>query len=396
MHHTPIVRYFYGNDATMNRTKRTLFFTLLTAFSLVANAQFDQTLTSTLDSLRQASGYPGIVYAYVTKDGTSHPITSGWADKEQEIKMTSDHLLHSGSTGKTVVSAVLMCLLIDGKIDLDAPVKTYLGENEWYNQLPNAATMTLRHLMQHSSGIQRYEFKEAFLKDVSEQKEKVWKPEDLLQYILDDEPLFEAGNGFSYADTNYILVGMIIEKVTGEKFYDLADQWVFQPTKLTSFTPTNTREITNMAQGYYDAGSEYALGFDSPFLKDGKTQNNMQWEWTGGGYAYKTHEYAQLLKLLYEGKVFDLEKVRDDYFDYIESPEIGGQYAMAVHKLSLPGIGEVIGHSGFFPGYNTVGFYHPKTGMSFTMQINVTNLPQLRTFFRDYMILTQKVLKEYK
>src|SRR5690606_529053 len=114
---------------------------------------------------------------------------------------------------------------------------------------------------------------------------------------------------------------------------------------LQSFTPTNTRMIPNMAQGYYDSDSEYALGFDSPFLKDGKTQNNMQWEWTGGGYAYKTHEYAQLLKLIYEGKVFDFEKVKDDFFGYINSQEIGGQYGMGVHKLTLPGVGEVIGHS---------------------------------------------------
>lgn len=375
----------------MKITNKHLLGLLLCVYSLFATAQLDDQLKKTLDSLSEASGYPGVVFAYVSKDGESHPIVSGWADKENGVEMTKDHLLHSGSTGKVIVSAVLMQLVINGKINLDDPIKKHLGSNDWFSRLPNEDSITVRHLMQHSSGIQRYEFKDEFLEVVAANKEKVWTPEDLVFYVLDDEPLFAAGKGFSYADTNYILVGMIIEKVTGEKFYDLAKKWVLDPNNLTSFTPTNTRMIPNMAQGYYDAESEYALGFDAPFLKDGRTQNNMQWEWTGGGYVYKTHEYAQLLKLIYEGEVFDLEKVEEDFFGYIEAPQVGGQYAMGVHKLQLP-IGEVIGHSGFFPGYNTAGFYHPESQISFAMQINCTNRPQLRSFFRDYLFMIRKVL----
>lgn len=359
-----------------------------------SNSQPNATLQRQLDSLRAKSEYPGVVFSYVNSNGDNNTIASGWADKEANIVMTEDHLMHSGSTGKTIVSALVMQLVIDGLIDLDNPIKTYIGTEPWFNQLPNANDITVRHLLQHSSGIQRYEFKDAFIKEVHADITKLWKPEDLINYVLNDTALFEAGKGFSYADTNYILVGMIIEKVTGERFYDLAFERILKPNDLLSFTPTNTRFIANMAQGYYDPASEYALGFKSPFLKNGETQNNMQWEWTGGGYAYKTKDYARLLKLLYEGKIFDLTQVQEDYFRYIDSPSIGGKYGLGVHQLTLPGIGEVIGHSGFFPGYNTAGFYHPESGMSFVMQINVTNLPQLRSFFKDYIWMIQQTLKE--
>lgn len=245
----------------------------------------DQKLTGLLDSLKEKSDYPGVVFAYVDSLGKTHTITSGWANLEDSVKMTGDHLLHSGSTGKVIVSAVTMQLVSEGILDLDEMVKTYIGDYDWYDRIPNADAITLRHLLQHTSGMERYEFKEAFIEDLHKNPDRVWTPSDLVYFVLDDEPLFSAGSSFAYADTNYILMGMIIEKVTGQQFYDLAHQRVLQPLGLGSFTPTNTRQIPNMSQGYYDPDSEYALGFKSPFLKDGETQNNMQWEWTGGGYA---------------------------------------------------------------------------------------------------------------
>ena len=360
-----------------------------------SQAQLNKQLSSLVDSIQTDADYPGIVFAYVTPDGKVHSVPGGWADKENEIKMSKDHRLHSGSTGKTIVSALVMQLVEENLIDLDKTMKSYLGDYSWFDQLPNSDSITVRHLLQHSSGIQRYEFKDAFIEEVNKDLDKVWKPEELVYYVLGDEPLFSAGGGFSYADTNYILAGMIIEKVTGESFYSLAYERVLKPLNLTSFVPTSSNKIPNMAQGYFDEASEYALGFKSPFLVGGKNQNNMQWEWTGGGYAYQTHEYAQLLKSIYEGEVFDMEKVGDDFFGMIESAQIGGMYGLGVHQLTFPNRGRFIGHGGFFPGYNTIGLYHPDTKLSFAMQINSTNLPHLQRFYRDYLQLVDKVIEAY-
>ena len=57
---------------------------------------------------------------------------------------------------------------------------------------------------------------------------KSWKPEELLSYILDEQGAFKAGEGWEYSDTNYILLGMIIEKVTGEKYYELLQKAILQ------------------------------------------------------------------------------------------------------------------------------------------------------------------------
>lgn len=357
------------------------------------SAQTNEEIQTALDSVCEASQYPGLVFTYIDESGEVRPFASGWADKENQVRMTTEHKLHGGSTGKIVVSAVMMQLVYEKKITLDDKVSKYLGDYEWFDRLANAQSITIRNLLNHSSGIIRYEFKEAFLTELKTDPNKVWQPEELLSYVLDDEPPFEAGKGFTYADTNYILLGMIIEKITGSSFYSEADKRVLKPLKLTSFSPTSSNDISYMAQGYYTEGSEYALGFKAPFLVDGKAQNNMQFEWTGGGYFYKNSDFARLLKRIYEGQVFDMENLKDDFFDFIDAQEIQGSYALGVIRYEFPGIGTFIGHSGFFPGYNTAGFYNPATKQVFTMQINSTDLPQLQKFFSDYLSMVRLIMQ---
>lgn len=378
----------------MKRYSLLSLFFVFSSFLHFAHAQTDQEIQSALDSIRKVADFPGVVFTYIDSEGSVHAFASGMADKENDVSMTINHKLHGGSTGKTVVSAVIMQLVSEGKLSLDDKVSKYLGSNDWYSRLANAEDITIRNLLQHTSGIIRYEFKEAFLNDLATDPSRIWKPAELLTYVLDDEPPFAAGEGFTYSDTNYILLGMIIEKITNSTFYEEAEERVLKPLGITSFSPTNTSTISNMAQGYYAEGSEYALGFKAPFLVDGKAQNNMQFEWTGGGYTYKNSDYARLLKSIYEGEVFDMEALGNDFLNYVEATEIRGQYGLGVIKYEFPGLGTFIGHSGFFPGYNSAGFYHSDSGQVFTMQINSTNEAQLQRFFGSYLGLVRMIMSE--
>ncbi|WP_462250618.1 serine hydrolase domain-containing protein [Ekhidna sp.] len=366
-----------------------IFFLSTGYFGLAQTVNYIQ---NALDSIQKKANYPGIVFTYIDSNDKVRAFASGWADKENQIKMTTSHKLHGGSTGKTVVSAIVMQLVYEGKLKLDDKVPDYLGQHDWFERVANAHEITIRQLMNHSSGIVRYEFKEAFLEDLKKVPAKVWTPEELLSYVLDDEPPFKAGEGFTYADTNYILLGMIIERVTGNDFYVEAENRIFKPLKISSFSPTKSNNIADMAQGYYTEGSEYALGFKAPFLVGGIAQNNMQFEWTGGGYAYRNQDYARLLNAIMSGEAFNMEYLKDDYFNFIDAPEIQGSYGLGVIKYDFPGIGTLIGHSGFFPGYNTVGFYHVESKQIFTMQINSTDLPQLQQFFGDYLGLVKMLI----
>ncbi|MEQ9405987.1 MAG: serine hydrolase domain-containing protein [Cyclobacteriaceae bacterium] len=343
-----------------------------------------------IDSICNSSAYPGVVFSIVLPEGKPLSFPGGWADKESSVRMSSSHLLHGGSTGKTVVSAITMMLIEEGKLNLDDKLSDLFENASWIEKLPNADVLTLRHLLQHTSGIPRYVFKPDFTSALIEDPKRIWRPEELLEFVAGDKPEFTAGSNFSYADTNYILIGMIIEKITGEAFYSYAQKKLLDPLGLKSFSPTSSSQIPMMSQGYFDADADLALGFKSPFLINGVAQNNTQFEWTGGGYSYETREYAQLLKLICEGKVFDTEKT--EFFKTVNSAQIGGEYGLGIHKLSFPEMGDFYGHGGFFPGYYSIGMYHPKSKMSFAMQINSTEMAHIRKFFPDYLTMLRRIL----
>lgn len=350
-------------------------------------------LQSVVDSLTTASNYPGMVFSYVEPDGEVVSLASGYADLESQEKMTANHKMLSGSTGKTFVSAIAFKLMEQGKLDLYEPLKKYIGKEDWFAKIPNHETLIIKHLMNHSSGIQRYEFKPEFIEEVVKDADRIWQPVELLQYIFNDEPLFEAGKGYSYADTNYILLGMVIEQIAGKTFYELLETDIVTPFKLTSITPSSIKKIDGMACGY--SGEENLFKFTNRSIDENGFLNNTQFEWTGGGLAFKTSDYARWLKLLHEGKVFNMRLFGGEFYDAIETNE-GGKYGLGVQVFELPQLGTLYGHMGFFPGYLTLGFYNPDTKVVGVMQINTSEDEKLKGLFRNYMALMDVLIKNYK
>ncbi|MCA6074754.1 serine hydrolase domain-containing protein [Fulvivirga sedimenti] len=362
---------------------------LFLVFPLFCHAQ-DKAIQAEVDSIIAQGKYPGIVFSVAYPNGEATSFTAGWADVESGTPMTPGNRLLSGSTGKTFVAAVLMQLIEENKLQLEDRASKWLGDEEWYSRLPNSEELTIMNLLRHQSGMERYEFKPEFSEEVLKNPDRVWKPAELIAYVLDDAPLFSAGEGFAYSDTNYILLGMIIEEIEGEEYYTVLKDRLLKPLDLTGILPTNTRKIEKLAQGYMD--KESPLGFNDHLLEDGISRYNLQFEWTGGGLAFETRDYARWLKLLFEGNAFDMEKMGETYFQDIPSPEIGGSYGMGYQKLVIPEVGEAYGHSGFFPGYYTIGVYLPEYSIAVAMQVNTTEMAKLRSFFRDFVKLTRIVI----
>jgi D-alanyl-D-alanine carboxypeptidase len=182
-------------------------------------------------------------------------------------------------------------------------VSKYLGEEAWFGRLPNSKDITVRQLLNHTSGLVRYEFKEQFTNDLTANPYKVWKPEEQLAYLFDEAPPFAAGEGWDYSDTNYIVLGMIIEKVTGKTFYDEATRRLIKPLKLKDTIPQKGPRIKSLIQGY--AGANNPFGGTDAMISGGKFAFDPQFEWTGGGWASNSTDLARWAKAMYEGKAFD-------------------------------------------------------------------------------------------
>ena len=316
-----------------------------------------QKLQAKLNEFHAGGKFPGGSAGFALADGTSFGLAVGLSNVETKTAMTPNDLMLQGSVGKTYVAAVAMQLVQEKKLGLDDKIEKYLGSEKWFSRLPNARDITVRMLMNHTSGLVRYEFKEQFTKDLTANPERVWKPEELVAYILDTSAPFAAGKGWDYSDTNYIVLGMIIERITGHTYYEEMARRILVPLGLRQTVPSDRRTIPNLAQGY--AGKDNPFGGTDAMLTKGEMVINPQFEWTGGGIASTAADLARWAKLLYEGKAFE-PSLLSRMLEGVPA-RLGGdaQYGLGV-IIRPTSQGIAYGHSGFFPGYITEVMYFPE------------------------------------
>jgi D-alanyl-D-alanine carboxypeptidase len=338
-----------------------------------AAAQVSQSLQARLqaklDSLVESSLVPGATVGVALPDGTSFGVAAGLADTTVSEPMTPDSRMLQGSVGKTYFGAVALQLVAEGRLDLDAKLEDFLGDEPWFDRLPNARDITIRQMMKHTSGIVRYEMAPAFLEDLSADPMREYTPEERLAYLFDSEAPFAAGEGWDYADTNYILLGMVMERVTGTPAYDEVRRRVLEPLGFENTVPSASPDVPGLVQGYAGPGNPFG-GADA-MLEGGRMVINPQFEWAGGGFASTTEDLARWIKDVHEGRAFDpalLEEARDG----VPAP-LGpqGRYGLGVIIMELPA-GTAWGHSGFMPGYRTEAYYFPDGGFGLALQINST------------------------
>jgi D-alanyl-D-alanine carboxypeptidase len=337
-----------------------------------ANDALRQKLQEKLNELHAGGKFPGATVGLALADGTFMGLAVGLSNVESKTLMTPRDLMLQGSVGKTYVAAVALQLVQEKKLGLDDPIEKYLGGEKWFRRLPNARDITVKMLMNHTSGLVRYEFKEQFTKDLTANPDKVWKPEELVSYILDTAAPFAAGQGWDYSDTNYIVLGMIIERITGRAYYQELTRRILAPLGLRETVASDRRAIPNLSQGY--AGKDNPFGGADAMIKGGRMIINPQFEWTGGGIASTTEDLARWAKLLYEGKAFEpalLGKMLEGV-----PARLGPEAKYGLGVIIRPTVlGQSYGHSGFFPGYITEVMYFPEAKVAIAAQVN-TSVPR--------------------
>lgn len=327
-----------------------------------------------IDSLRPGSGYPGISVGVAGPHG-SFGLASGMADSARHEALTPRHLLLQGSVGKTYFAALALQLVAEGKLELEAPISRYLGQEPWFSRLPNASAITVRQLMNHTSGLVRYEFSDAFTRALTAAPERTWQPHELVAFLLDQQAPFAAGLGWDYSDTNYIVLGMIMERVTGSTVYAEVERRFLRPLGLEHTVPSTSQRIPGLSQGYAGAGNPFG-GADAMVLPDGRFSINPQFEWTGGGFASTPEDLARWGLALYGGRVLQpsqLEMMLQGVAAPLGPP--GTTYGLGVIVRPLR-VGASWGHSGFFPGYLTEMMYFPADGWSIAVQVNSSASPR--------------------
>ena len=326
-------------------------------------------LQARLDSLTENQIVPGVTLSVRFGDGTNLSLASGLADVENKIAIKPDDIMLSGSVGKTYVAAVVLKLYEQGLIDLKAKAITWFQDAEWFKNIRNAPDITVEMLLNHTAGIPEYVYQKELWQAISENRDKEWSVEERFAFIRDVPPANAPGEGWAYADSHYLILGLIIEKVTGRTYYEVLDELILGPCNLQHTFHSDRRSIPGLIPGYTNLTEDFLL--PRKVLNDNMYAFNPQMEWTGGGLASSVSDLTLWARQLYGGSVLKPEslKLMLTPAPYETTLFEGAGYGLGTFIAATDGV-TWYGHTGFSPGYITYLQYLPGHNIALALQVN--------------------------
>jgi D-alanyl-D-alanine carboxypeptidase len=334
-------------------------------------ARLEARIAAAIGAPVAAGDVPGVSAAVITRDGAVHAVTAGVARRAPHEKpLTINGKMLSGSIGKTYCAVVVLQLVAEGTIDLDAKVAKYLGKKDWFGRLPNASSLSVRSLMNHTSGIPEHVWSDEFRQALADDPWRSWELDELLRFVLDAPPLFGIGEQWSYADTNYLVLGSIIEEVTGRAYEDELRDRVLAPLGLDDTLPTTRAKLDGLVSGYTRLTGMFPV--PAEVAANGRYAMNPQFERTGGGLCSTAADLARFGHAL-----FTTDLVRDDLRRAMVSGAIdagerlgpGGSYGLGV-IVQESEAGTWWGHMGIMPGYLSGVAHYADRGITVAVQMN--------------------------
>lgn len=345
-----------------------------------------------LDELREEHDFVGATAAFILGDGSMGAAATGYADVERQIEMTTEHRMPAGSIGKTIAGATALSMVADGLLGLDDLASKWLGEEPWFDRLANHDTITLRHLLTHSSGLIDHVYDDDWRAAARARRsgpdadpDSYFTPRELVSYILDKPALFPAGEGFHYTDTGYIVAGLILEAASGADYYDEAQRRIVDPQHLERTEPQKGRHFDNLAAGYLGS-DEHDYRLPNKIADQGVVVFNTLTEWTGGGYISNSQDLVRWGRTLYRG-----EALETPYLDEMMSSGYRGEDAEDIYGICVfivdNELGRIVGHGGQYPGWRSSMYYHPETGIAVALQVNQFE-PDVHNILRQELFKT--------
>jgi D-alanyl-D-alanine carboxypeptidase len=263
-----------------------------------------------------------------------------------DVPMRTSDRFRAGSIMKPFVSVVVLQLAERGRLSLDARLPEVLPANI-VDRFPTAPDVTVRMLLGHRSGIPEWDL-EAQDEYIAHHPEKVWTLHEILDLAATHPPVFAPGTSYQYSNTDYNLLGLIIERATGRSWRHEVTRRVVDPLGLarTSLPPPGNRAIKGAhAHGYAEVDGRLAdlTGVDP----------SMAGAAGGGALVTTVHDLARFLDALLIGRLFRHQDTLKQMLTFAPAPDQGGQigYGLGMEQRAVPGGIELVGHLGGTAGY---------------------------------------------
>jgi D-alanyl-D-alanine carboxypeptidase len=311
----------------------------------------DAALTASIEEALETTAAPGAIVGVWQRGRPAYVKAFGVRSTATRAPMRRDLYMRIGSETKTFTITALLQLVDQGKVALDDPISKYLPG------VPSGDTITLRHLASMRSGLVNYTETDAFDDALHADPQREWTPPQLLELALGSPLQFAPGAALNYSNTNTILLGLVIEEVSGESIGEYIRRHITRPLGMTQTSfPTTSALPRPHARGYAN---------DTP---DGRvadaTNWNPSWTWSAGQMVSTLRDLRVWARRLVTGRGIlsaATQRVR------IASVSQGGPLTYGLGMFNVRGW---IGHNGSLPGYQTLALHRPRTGTTIVALMN--------------------------
>lgn len=290
--------------------------------------------------------------------------TAGVSDIPNSTPANASYTFRVGSNTKTFVVTVLLQLVAEGKISLDDKLSNFFPEFQ------NANKITIAMLCNMTSGIPNYTEDDYFLDRMLNHPKRVWSPLELVRIGINKEFSFEPGTSWKYSNTNTILLGMIIEKLTQNSLQREIGMRVVDKLGLrqTDFLTSGTELPGIHGRGYYEG--EYVQGVDMTEHYD------ISWGWAAGSVYSTPLELQKYVEAMVGGGLLPDDIQTRRFSEHIVHFDENIAYGLGILKR-----GTFYGHNGSLPGFTTSMYHSPEKNctviISFNSQLEDTIPDQL-------------------
>lgn len=293
---------------------------------------------------------PGVA-TYIKVDGQAPMIAAAGVtdlDSGQALKDTDQFRIYSIT--KSFTAMITLQLAEEGILSLDDPVDKWLPESV-VGGVPNHDQMTVRQLLNHTSGAYDHMSSEMegmppFFAQLVASPEALahwYTPQELIDFSTQFPPYFAPGEGATYSNTGYVMMGLIIEAATGSNIEDEMHARIIEPLGLTSTYLETPETPANYVTGYH-------LMEDGELFNVSGSNSNNSYAWAAGGLISNIHDVGRFADALFSGELLQPETYAE-MFTFIPDSTIEGKYwGLGVAQRDVP-VGQVYAATGEAAGY---------------------------------------------
>lgn len=320
-------------------------------FAVRVQLEFDATLRKAMED-HQADGFLAGVWSPHVGDWLG---TIGVADPTTGMPYYLDTRHRIGSVNKTMTATLILQLVDEGQLSLDDTI------DQWFDGVTYGDQITVRMLLNMTSGIANFTLNPRWQEDFFANPERVFDPQEIVAYGIEMEPSFEPGAGWEYSNTNYVMLGLIVEAVTGQDIRDLYQERIFEPLGLDETTfpePDDASLPEPYARGVTWQGLP-------PEIREA-TNWNPSWAYAAGQMISTADDLRVWARALATGELVS-EEMHAEQLTWVQVvpdvPEVG-------YGLGIVNDFGWLGHDGTVFGYDTVMLYRPDLDLSLVTLAN--------------------------